>query len=57
MRWIGKPTLKGGRLEIGRVWFAWRGWLPPIRDWIGTTHVFTIGPIAVFVREKCELNG
>lgn len=49
MKWIGKRTLKGGRLEVGRYWFAWRGWSRPTRYSIGSTRVLTVGPIAVFV--------
>ncbi|MGN6693873.1 MAG: hypothetical protein ACTHN0_06815 [Aquihabitans sp.] len=50
-RWVGKRTLTGGRLEIGRVWLTWRGWSRPVSYWIGTTRVRTVGPLAVFVHE------
>lgn len=52
MRWVGKRTLKGGRLEVGRVWLAWRGWQRPTSFHIGRTHVFSVGPVAVFVSPK-----
>jgi hypothetical protein len=54
MRWVGKRTLKGGRLEIGRVWLTWGGWRVawPLRVQfrIGRARVFFVGPIAVFVQ-------
>jgi len=52
VRWIGKRTLSGGRLEVGRVWLAWRGWRRPVSYRIGSTRVFSVGPVAVFVGKK-----
>ncbi len=52
MKWVGERTLRGGRLEVGRVWLAWRGWRRRTSYRIGTTRVFSVGPIAVFVGEK-----
>ena len=52
MKWVGKRTLKGGRLEIGRFWFVWRGWQRPIKYRIGDTTVVAIGPLAVFIGSK-----
>lgn len=52
MRWVGKRTLTGGRLEIGRVWLAWRGWKRPVTYRIGSTRVLTVGPVAVFVQPR-----
>lgn len=52
VRWVGKRTLGGGRLEVGRVWLAWRGWHRPTSYRIGSTRVFTVGPVAVFVGKK-----
>lgn len=53
MRWVGRRTLRGGRLEIGRVWLTWGGWkarLPwRVQFRIGSTRVYSVGPIAVFV--------
>jgi hypothetical protein len=49
MRWVGRRTLTGGRLEIGRVWLTWRGWRRPVRYSIGSTRVVTVGPLAVFI--------
>ena len=54
MRWVGKRTLTGGRLEVGRFWFAWRGWKRPTRYKIGSTTVFSVGPVAVFARKDDE---
>lgn len=50
MRWVGKRTLNGGRLEVGRYWFAWRGWRRPTSYRIGSTRVFSVGPVAIFVQ-------
>lgn len=52
IRWVGKRTLTGGRLEVGRVWLAWRGWKPPVKFRIGSTVIFSVGPIAVFINRK-----
>ena len=49
MRWVGKRTLTGGRLEVGRLWFAWRGWQRPTSYRIGDTRVVAVGPVAVFI--------
>lgn len=56
MRWVGKKTLTGGRLEIGRVLIAWRGWAPSFQRLygkrslgIGPTRLYGVGPFAVFV--------
>lgn len=49
-RWVGPRHYRKGRLEIGRVWLTWRGWHRPKRYRIGSTVVFAVGPIAVFVQ-------
>jgi hypothetical protein len=52
VRWIGKHTLTGGRLEIGRYWITWRGWRRPAKFRIGSTRVVCVGPLAVFIHQK-----
>lgn len=54
MKWVGRRALAGGRLEVGRFWFAWRGWKAPTKFRIGSTLVFSVGPVAVFVCPKEE---
>lgn len=49
IHWHGPRHYRKGRLEIGRVWLAWRGWSAPTAFNIGRTRVFSVGPIAVFV--------
>lgn len=54
VQWVGKRTLTGGRLEVGRVWLAWAGrsgWSTRSFN-IGRTRVFYVGPLAVFVGPK-----
>lgn len=53
IRWVGRRTLTGGRLEIGRVWLTWRGWSTSRASFrIGSTRVFSVGPVAVFVSPR-----
>lgn len=56
-RWVGKRTVRGGRLEVGRFWFAWRGWQWPVRFRIGETRIFSVGPVAVFVHRPDSGGG
>ena len=48
MRWVGKKTYKGGRLEIGHFWLTWSGWRYHQPYNIGSTRVYSVGPLSVF---------
>lgn len=52
VRWVGKKTLSGGRLEVGRFWFTYCGFGRPKAYNIGKTRVYKIPPVTVFIGEK-----
>lgn len=55
MRWVGKRTLSGGRLEIGRIWLTWRGWRLSTKTYrIGCVRVVSAGPLAIFIHASSK---